>query len=419
MITTLRELLEAGAHFGHQTNRWNPKMKPFIFESRKGIYIIDLQKTVKQLISAYKAIEKLTSEGHYILFVGTKKQAVEVIRNEANRCDMPFVCERWLGGTLTNMLTVRKSIGRLEAIEQMEEDGTIEKFTKKEAVHLRRDKMKLERNLGGIRYMESLPGLVFVIDPEREKIAIKEARKLSIPIVAIIDTNCDPTLIDYPIPANDDAIKTISLIASKIADAVMSGSAKISDDVRKKKEKRKVVKKEEKKEEKIEPKKAKAPKAEKLRVKEAPAINKIQIDTEVFSEDLEEKLEKTTKQQPKKKVEKKEVVVLGEIEKEVAKKKTKKKDKEEKTEEKKKPEKEETEAKKPAGEKERVTKEKKKATKVEKEETKESEKKKVAKKTTKKAPDKKTKKAASDKKIGKEKKETKKATKKTKTGKEE
>lgn len=349
MAVSLRELLEAGAHFGHQTNRWNPKMKPFIFEARKGIYIIDLQKTVKQLENACKAIEDSAADGKYVLLVGTKKQAIEVIRNEALRCEMPYVCERWLGGTLTNMFTVRKSINRLQQIEQMETDGTIDKFTKKEGVGLRRQKMKLERNLGGIRDMETLPGIVFVIDPEKERIAIKEARKLNIPIVALIDTNCDPSLIDYPIPANDDAIKTIALITAKIADAVMQGSAKISDEVKKKMEKEKVEKEEKKDIEKKEIKKPKPIKREKSRKKEAPAINKIQIDAEVFSEDLEERHEKEKKRALEKDKEE-----LKEIEKPVKEKEEKKKADEEKV-------KEAEVKKKPAKKKKETVKEKDKA----------------------------------------------------------
>jgi small subunit ribosomal protein S2 len=314
-------------------------------------------------------VEETAANGDYVLFVGTKKQAIEVIRTEAARCDMPFVCERWLGGTLTNMTTVRKSIGRMQEIEQMETDGTIEKFTKKEAVNLRREKMKLDRNLGGIRYMDSLPGVVFVIDPERERIAVKEARKLDIPIVAIIDTNCDPTLIDYPVPANDDAIKTISLITSRIADAVMSGTAKISDDIKKKKEKEKKekVKKEEKKElERKDTRKQKPSRPEKKVEKETPEINRIKIDTDVFSEDLEEKIEKGAKPAAKKKAPGKGEEVLEKLEKEVKKEDKKAKEKKEEKPEKEKKAKKEAavkEKKEEKEEKEEVKKEKKKAVK--------------------------------------------------------
>lgn len=220
---TMKQLLEAGVHFGHQTRRWNPKMKPFIFGERNGIHIIDLQQTLKYFEIAYEFVVNLTSEGGKVLFVGTKKQAQDAIKEEAERCGMPYVNFRWLGGTLTNFRTIRQSVEKLKRIESWFEDGTIERFLKKERLRLERLKFKLARNLEGIKNMESLPQAVFVVDPVYEEIAVKEARKLGIPIVGIVDTNCDPDLIDYVIPGNDDAIRAVKLISSKIADACLEG----------------------------------------------------------------------------------------------------------------------------------------------------------------------------------------------------
>ncbi|BAU23077.1 30S ribosomal protein S2 [Caldimicrobium thiodismutans] len=220
---TMKQLLEAGVHFGHQTRRWNPKMKPFIFGERNGIHIIDLQQTLKYFEIAYEFVVNLTSEGGKILFVGTKKQAQDAIKEEAERCGMPYVNFRWLGGTLTNFRTIRQSVEKLKRIESWFEDGTIERFLKKERLRLERLKFKLERNLEGIKNMESLPQAIYVVDPVYEEIAVKEARKLGIPIVGIVDTNCDPDLIDYVIPGNDDAIRAVKLISSKIADACLEG----------------------------------------------------------------------------------------------------------------------------------------------------------------------------------------------------
>ncbi len=220
---TMKQLLEAGVHFGHQTRRWNPKMKPFIFGERNGIHIIDLQQTLKYFEIAYEFVVNTVAEGGKVLFVGTKKQAQDTIREEAQRCGMYYVDHRWLGGTLTNFKTIRKSVEKLKRIEQWMEDGTIERFPKKERLKLQRLKQKLERNLGGIKEMESLPQILYVVDPKKEEIAVLEARKLGIPVVAITDTNCDPDLIDYIIPGNDDAIRAIKLITSKIADAVIEG----------------------------------------------------------------------------------------------------------------------------------------------------------------------------------------------------
>jgi len=219
----MKQLLEAGVHFGHQTRRWNPKMKPYIFMERNGIYIIDLQKTVKMVEEAYNFVRNLVSEGNSILFVGTKKQAQDSIKEEAERCSMFYVNQRWLGGMLTNFQTIRRRVDRLHELEKMEEDGTFEVLPKKEVSRLIGEKQKLERFLGGIRNMESLPGALYIVDPRKERIAVREARKLGIPIIAIVDTNCDPDEIDYVIPGNDDAIRAVKLLTSKIADAVIEG----------------------------------------------------------------------------------------------------------------------------------------------------------------------------------------------------
>jgi len=220
---TMKELLEAGVHFGHQTRRWNPKMKPYIFGARNGIYIIDLQKTVQLFKIAYDFVAEQVAQGKKVLFVGTKRQAKESIEEEAKRCGMFYVSNRWLGGTLTNFQTIKKSIERLKNMEAMIEDGSIANFTKKEALQIQRKIEKLNKNLGGIKDMEELPGVVYIVDPHKEKIAVHEARKLGIPIVAIVDTNCDPDEIDYVIPGNDDAIRAIRLITSRIADACIEG----------------------------------------------------------------------------------------------------------------------------------------------------------------------------------------------------
>ncbi len=220
---TMKQLLEAGVHFGHQTRRWNPKMKPYIFGARNGIYIIDLQKTVKMFKTAYEFVVETAAQGGKVLFVGTKKQAQESIFEEASRCGMPYVNHRWLGGMLTNFQTIQKGIDRLKRLESMFEDGTVERFPKKEVLKMDRLRQKLFRNLGGIKDMGSLPQAVFVVDSKQEQIAVKEANKLGIPVVAIVDTNCDPDGIDYIIPGNDDAIRAIRLISSRIADAVLEG----------------------------------------------------------------------------------------------------------------------------------------------------------------------------------------------------
>jgi small subunit ribosomal protein S2 len=227
---TMKELLEAGVHFGHQTKRWNPKMQKYIFGERNGIYIIDLQKTLKKFREAYAFVRELAAGGGNVLFIGTKKQAQETVFEEANRCGMYYVNQRWLGGTLTNFSTIRKSITRLKKLEEMKETGEYERLPKKEALELDREREKLEKALIGIKAMDSLPAAVFIIDPRKEKIAVAEAQRLGIPIVSIVDTNCDPTGIDYAIPGNDDAIRAVRLITSRIADAINEGRGTLSKD---------------------------------------------------------------------------------------------------------------------------------------------------------------------------------------------
>ncbi|SHE93663.1 small subunit ribosomal protein S2 [Caldanaerobius fijiensis DSM 17918] len=222
-IISMKQLLEAGVHFGHQTRRWNPKMAKYIFTERNGIYIIDLQKTEKKVEEAYEFIKNVAADGGTVLFVGTKKQAQDAIKEEAERCGMYYVNQRWLGGMLTNYKTIKTRIDYLKQLEAMEEDGTFDLLPKKEVNALKKEKEKLEKNLGGIKNMPGLPTALFVVDPRKEQIAVKEARSLNIPIVAIVDTNCDPDEVDYPIPGNDDAIRAIKLIAQKMADAVLEG----------------------------------------------------------------------------------------------------------------------------------------------------------------------------------------------------
>lgn len=227
-VVTMKELLESGVHFGHQVKIWNPKMKKYIFGERNGIHIIDLQKTLKGLEEAYAFVRNIATEGKSLLFVGTKKQAQDSIFEEALRSGVFYVNNRWLGGMLTNFLTVKKSIERFKKIETMKEDGTYNVLTKKEVSQLEKERIKLEKNLIGIKEMQSLPGALFVIDPRKEKIAIAEAKRLSIPIVAVVDTNCDPDEIDYVIPGNDDAIRAIRLISSKISNAFLEGRGILS-----------------------------------------------------------------------------------------------------------------------------------------------------------------------------------------------
>ena len=222
-VVSMKQLLEAGVHFGHQTRRWNPKMAKYIFTERNGIYIIDLQKTVKKLDEAYNFVRDIAAEGGSVLFVGTKKQAQDSVREEAQRCGMHYVNARWLGGMLTNFRTIRRRIDRMAQINKMREDGTFEMLPKKEVAKLELELEKLEKFLGGVKEMEQLPKAMFIVDPRKERIAVSEARKLNIPIVAIVDTNCDPDEIDYVIPGNDDAIRAVKLIAGAMADAVLEG----------------------------------------------------------------------------------------------------------------------------------------------------------------------------------------------------
>ena len=222
-IISIKQLLEAGVHFGHHTRRWNPKMAQYIFTERNGIYIIDLQKTVKKFEEAYMFTRDISTDGGSVLFVGTKKQAADAIRDEAERCGMYFVNVRWLGGMLTNFKTIKRSIARLSSLEKMQEDGTFDLLPKKEVAALQKEMFNLEKNLGGIKTMDRLPAAIFIVDPRKERNAVLEAKKLGIPVIAIVDTNCDPDDADYIIPGNDDAIRAIRLIASVIADAVIEG----------------------------------------------------------------------------------------------------------------------------------------------------------------------------------------------------
>ncbi len=226
---TMKELLEAGVHFGHQTKRWNPRMKEYIFGERNGIYIIDLQKTLKMFKEASKYVTDLTSTGKVILFVGTKRQAQDAIAEEANRCGMFYINQRWLGGLLTNWITVQKSVKRLQELDEMATDGRYELLTKKEVIKLERERKHLQANLAGIKNMKRLPDALFVVDSNNEAIAVKEARKLGIPVVAVVDTNCDPTVVDYVIPGNDDALRAIRLFTSKISDSVVEGVQMAND----------------------------------------------------------------------------------------------------------------------------------------------------------------------------------------------
>ena len=254
---TLEQLLSAGVHFGHLTRRWNPKMKPYIFMTRNGIHIIDLKKTQQALDKALKAVYDVVSEGYEVMFVGTKPQAKDIIKTEAERCGMFYVTHRWLGGMLTNFATIKKSIKHYKNLEKMSADGTYEKISKKERLMIEREKEKLYRVLSGILEMKRLPGLLFIVDINKEHLAVHEARKMNIPIVAMVDTNVDPTLVDYPIPANDDAAKSISLITGKIADTIIEARQKLQE----KKALEEVVEKEKKK--------AQQPKEQKREVKEA------------------------------------------------------------------------------------------------------------------------------------------------------
>ena len=230
-VISMKQLLEAGVHFGHQTRRWNPKMAEYIYTERNGIYIIDLQKTVGKVDQAYKAIKDAVADGGTVLFVGTKKQAQEAIKSEAERCGMYYINQRWLGGMLTNFKTIQGRVQRLKDLERMEEDGTFKLLPKKEVIKLRLEKDKLERNLGGIKDMKDVPDIIFIVDPKKERIAIQEAHILGIPLVSIVDTNCDPEEVDYVIPGNDDAIRAVKLIVSKMADAVIEANQGVQEHI--------------------------------------------------------------------------------------------------------------------------------------------------------------------------------------------
>ena len=226
---SMKELLEAGVHFGHQTRRWNPKMKPYIFGERNGIYIIDLQKTLRMFKEATRFITEVTAQGGALLFVGTKRQAQDAVAEEARRCGMYFVNQRWLGGLLTNFVTIKKSVARLKELDEMSTDGRYELLSKKEVARLERERRGLEKNLSGIKEMKSLPRILFVIDSRKEEIAVREANRLQIPVVAVVDTNCDPDRVDHVIPGNDDALRAIKLFTSKVADAVVDGTAVLEE----------------------------------------------------------------------------------------------------------------------------------------------------------------------------------------------
>jgi len=276
----LIQLIKSGAHFGHLTRRWNPKMKPYIFMEKNGIHIIDLKKTQKLIDEAAEKINQVASEGKTILFVGTKKQAKGVIEAEAKKCSANWVSERWLGGMLTNFSTIRKSVKRLHNIEKQETDGTFEKITKKEILFLSREHGKLKKVLGGVESMNKLPGALFVVDIRKESIAVKEARRLNIPVFAIVDTNCDPDEIDYIIPANDDAVKTIELITSTMADAILEGEAKLKEKRAEEAAERERVKKEREQEKEEEKKKIETERAAKKAEKEKAAKEKKETEVQ-------------------------------------------------------------------------------------------------------------------------------------------
>ncbi len=294
---TIKQLLEAGVHFGHQTQRWNPKMKRFIFGERNGIYIINLEITMKYIKKAVALIEQITEAGQEILFVGTKKQAQDALKEAAESANMPFVNQRWLGGMLTNFETIRRSLKRIEDIDLMDQDGSFKYMTKKEVGSLKKEREKLNRNLAGIRTMHRVPGAIFVVDSKKEEIAIKEARKLKIPVFAILDTNCDPDLVDYPMPGNDDAIRAIKLFSNLVADAAKAGKdkytkVKAEEAARKAKEEEERKAKEAEEAAKREAEKAKADEAQKAAVaakaKEAPKEAPKKVEKKVASVEVKE-----------------------------------------------------------------------------------------------------------------------------------
>ena len=294
----LIQLIKAGAHFGHLTRRWNPKMKPYIFMEKNGIHIIDLKKTQQLIEEAAEKFDQIVSEGKTVLFVGTKKQAQAIIETEAKKCGAHWVSERWLGGMLTNFSTIRKSVKRLHNIEKQETDGTFEKITKKEILFLSRELGKLKKVLGGVESMNRLPGALFIVDIRKESIAVNEARKLNIPVFAIVDTNCDPDDIDYIIPANDDAVKTIELITSTMADAILEGEAKLKEKKAEEAAERERVKKEREKEKEVEKKKIEAERAARKAEKEKEAKEKKEAEAEKV-DDESKKVEKVTKEDKK------------------------------------------------------------------------------------------------------------------------
>ena len=291
----LIQLIKSGAHFGHLTRRWNPKMKPYIFMEKNGIHIIDLKKTQQLIEEAAEKLNQLVSEGKTVLFVGTKKQAQAVIDTEAKKCSANWVSERWLGGMLTNFSTIRKSVKRLHNIEKQETDGTFEKITKKEILFLSREHGKLKKVLGGIETMNRLPGALFIVDIRKESIAVNEARKLNIPVFAIVDTNCDPDDIDYIIPANDDAVKTIELITSTMADAILEGEAKLKEKKAEEAAERERVKKEREKEKEEQKKKIETERAARKAEKEKATQEKKKAEAEK-ADDESKKVEKETKE---------------------------------------------------------------------------------------------------------------------------
>ena len=297
-VVSMSYLLEAGVHFGHQKRRWNPKMKEYIYTSRDDIYIIDLQKTVKQIEEAYEALKKIAEKGGTVLYVGTKKQAVEAMEENANRTNMFFVNERWLGGTLTNFRTIRNRIKRLDEIEQMEEDGIFEVLPKKEVAKIKKEYEKLNRNLRGIRNMKKLPGALIIVDPRQEEIAIKEARKLKIPVFGIVDTNCDPDMVDYVIPANDDAVRSVKLVIGALTNAVAEVNGNEIMDCVSPEDQKKAAKKEEAKE------KQESVKTEE--VKEEKETKEVKKETPKKETNKEEVKEEKPAKKETKKVEKKE-----------------------------------------------------------------------------------------------------------------
>ena len=312
-VVSMSYLLEAGVHFGHQKRRWNPKMKEYIYTSRDDIYIIDLQKTVKQIEEAYEALKKIAEKGGTVLYVGTKKQAVEAMEENANRTNMFFVNERWLGGTLTNFRTIRNRIKRLDEIEQMEEDGIFEVLPKKEVAKIKKEYEKLNRNLRGIRNMKKLPGAMIIVDPRQEEIAIKEARKLKIPVFGIVDTNCDPDMVDYVIPANDDAVRSVKLVIGALTNAVAEVNGNEIMDCVSPEDQKKAAKKEEAKEkqESVKTEEVKEEKETKEVKKETPKkeTNKEEVKEEKPAKKETKKVEKKEEKPAKKetkKVEKKE-----------------------------------------------------------------------------------------------------------------